>query len=152
MTETATATSPTTKNTAWNDQFAALKARYPHVRDAILVALHIISQDPDIAIDDAKAQAQVHGVRITAASINAARRLLSRQDSAPANAPKAKGATAPIAKSPTRRARPAPTASVDAEALIRQVADKIRAEGSLEAQRLRDAMRRAITMLEAAVG
>lgn len=114
MTETTITKSPT----AWNDQFVALKTRYPHVRDAILVALHIITQDRDIAIDDAKAQAQVHGVRITAASINAARRLLSRQDSAPANAPKAKGARAPIAKSPTRRARPAPAAAVDAEALI----------------------------------
>jgi hypothetical protein len=42
--------------------------------------------------------------------------------------------------------------AVDAEALIRQVADKIQAAGSLEAERLRGSIRKAIELLQAAVG
>ena len=68
MTESAT-TLTTNHNPAWDEQFAAIKARHPNVRDAILVALHIVSQNPDIELADAKAQAALHGVRITAASV-----------------------------------------------------------------------------------
>ena len=59
---------------------AHLEVRYPKVREPILVALHILTQNPDISLDDAKAQAALHGTRITAASVAGARRLLSRQD------------------------------------------------------------------------
>jgi len=41
---------------------------------------------------------------------------------------------------------------VDAEALIKEVAEKIRRQGAAEAERLRDVIRKAIAMLEAAVG
>jgi hypothetical protein len=41
---------------------------------------------------------------------------------------------------------------VDAEALIRQVADKSQAAGSVEAERLRGAIRTAIELLQVAAG
>jgi hypothetical protein len=93
---------------------------------------------------DPKAQARLHGVKITAASVNAARTLLSRMDAAPA-APKT--TTAPTPR--TRRPR---TAGIpfDAEALVRSVVAKIQGQGSVEAQRLREAMRKAIAVLQAA--
>ena len=67
---------------SWNDQFAALKNRFPHVRDAILVAMHILAQNPDVTVEDAKAQANLLGARITAASIAGAQRLLAKQTDA----------------------------------------------------------------------
>ena len=145
-----TAASTHDSNTAtWNAQFAALKTRYPHVRDAILTALHIVSQNPSIAVDDAKAQAKLLGTRITAASVSAAQRLMSRQDRLPAATANKAGTTAP--QRPARRARPTDTA-FDTEALVRGVVAKIQGQGSVEADRLRDAMRKAIAILTAAVG
>ena len=145
-TETAEATIPTTNDT-WTEQFAELKARYPKVREPILVALHIITQNPEISLDDAKAQAAVHGTRITAASVSAAKRLLSRQD----NATVTPTHTTPAPRKPAARRPRASSAPTDVESMIRQVAGKIRAEGDAEAERLRVAMRKAIDLLTEAV-
>jgi hypothetical protein len=49
----------TTETTAdtWTDEIAALKARYPHLRDPILAALNLLLTDPNISDDDARARA-----------------------------------------------------------------------------------------------
>jgi|JRYL01.1.fsa_nt_gb hypothetical protein len=143
---TLTETAPTDP---WTIDLAALQARYPKVREPILAAMLAITQNPGAEIDDLKKIAAEHGVRITAASVAAAERLHSRQDDQVAVP------TTPelAAKTAARRPRPAaPAAPVDAEALIRQVADKIQAAGSLEADRLRGAIRKAIELLQAAGG
>jgi hypothetical protein len=148
MTDTATATIPTTE---WNTAFQNLKARYPKVREPIVVALHILQQNPDIALDDAKAQAALHGARITAASVSAAQRLMSRQDGAQAPAA---AKTKPAPKPATPRARRATRADtpVDIEGVVRDAVARISASGNAETERLRAAIRKAITVLEAAVG
>jgi hypothetical protein len=140
-----------TENTtaAPNISLAELKARYKNVREPIVVALHLLLQDADIALDDAKAKANAHGVRITAASVSAAKRLLSRMDTAPL-AP----ATAPAATTaPTRPARRprAIEATQDAEALIKGVVAKLASQGNAEAERLRASIRRAVDLLNSAL-
>jgi hypothetical protein len=50
-------TTETTPTDTWTDEIAALKARYPHVRDPILAALNLLLTDPNITDDDAKARA-----------------------------------------------------------------------------------------------
>ena len=50
-----------------------------------------------------------------------------------------------------RRER-APEPAVDAEALIKQVVGKLQAQGNAEAERLRDAMRKVVAILQAAIG
>ena len=143
---TATEPTPTTNN--WNHEMAQLKARYKHVREPVLVALNILMHDQNIAIEDAKAQASLHGVRITAASVNAARTLLSRMDSPVAATPTAKSEpTAPVRSARRVRAEP-----VDAEVIIRGFVAKLRGQGNAEAERLREGIRKAIAVLEAAVG
>jgi hypothetical protein len=145
-TDTPTETAPTDP---WTTDLAALQARHPKVREPILAAMLAITQNPGAEIDDLKQFAAEHGVRITAASIAAAERLRSRQDDQPA----VPTTPALAAKTAARRPRPAaPAAPVDAEALIRQVADRIQAAGSVEADRLRGAIRKAIELLQAAVG
>lgn len=129
-----------------------LKTRYPKVREPIVMALHILMQNPNITLDDAKAQAALRGVRITAASVSAAQRLLSRQDGdVPPKTPKPPKdpTTAPAPQTGPVRRRRAPAKEVDAEALIRGVLGKIQEQGSAEAERLRDAIRKAIAMLQA---
>jgi len=145
----STATSPA--DASWTESFEALKARYPKQREAIVMALHILMHDPKIASDDAKAQAKLHGVRITAASLSAAQRLLSRQDDGDgAEAPKVRKAPATAKTGRVRRPRAAGK-DVDAEALIKQVVVKIQHAGNAEADRLREAMRKAIAVMQAAV-
>ena len=144
MTATAT-TAPDT----WTDELAALKARYPHVRAPILAALNLLLTDPNITDDDAKARAAMRGVRITAASINGARNLMAKRETVAPTEPTA----APAAERPARpRRERAPEPAVDAEALIKQVVGKLQAQGNAEAERLRDAMRKAMAILQTAMG
>ena len=151
MTATATESMPTITTDTWTQQLAQLKARHKHVHEPILVALNILLHNQNIALEDAKAQATLHGVKITAASMNAAQKLLpaTPATSAPTTPDAAPAPTATTR--PTRRVR-APEPAMDAEALIRGVVSKLQSQGSADAQRLRDAMRKAIAVLEAAVG
>jgi hypothetical protein len=141
-----TATEPAPATDSWNQQLAQLKARYRQVREPILVALNILLGDENISIDDAKAQAQLRGVRITAASINAAKTLLAKMDSPPTPLAVANSEPAP----PTRRPRAADK-SIDAETLVRTFVAKLQGQGNAEAERLREAMRKAVATLQAAL-
>ncbi|MEO6593916.1 MAG: hypothetical protein ABIP94_04100 [Planctomycetota bacterium] len=77
MTDTIPETTPT--NDTWAAEIEQLRARYKHVREPILVARNILVHDQNIALDDAKAQAALHGVKITAASVSAAQRFGCRR-------------------------------------------------------------------------
>lgn len=142
MTDTATEPSPAAANDTWTQELDELKARYKHVREPVLVALNVLLHDANIALGDAKAQAQMHGVRITAASVDAARRLMERMD-----APEPK----PTRKTAASTRRPASTAS-DPETLIRGLVTRLQDQENAEAERLRAAMRKAIAVLQVAVG
>ena len=62
-------------------------------------------------------------------------------------------APAPVAERPARpRRERAPEPAVDAEALIKHVVGKLQAQGNAEAERLRDAMRKAMAVLAGAIG
>ncbi len=146
-TATEPAAVPTTTATQdWDAQFTELRTRYPRVRESILVALHILTQNPDIALDDAKAQASLRGTRITAASIAAARRLLSPPDERAIQQTPAPS----VAQRRSPRARRA-DAEVDVEALVRTTLSEIEAQGAAEAERLRAAIKKAIAVLQEAI-
>ena len=142
-----TATDSATSTDPWTAQFEQLRARYKHLRPAVLAALTALVLDQNISVDDAKGQTAMRGIRITAASMAAARTVLSRMDSPPAAA----AATSNVAMRVPRRARPAEKMA-DAESLIRGFVAKLQGQGNAEAERLREAMRKAIAVLQAAVG
>lgn len=151
-TMTETATSPSLSSDTWNQQLDQLRARYRHVRPAVLVALNILLHDKDIADDDAKARASLHGSRITAASLGAARTLLSRMDSPTVVAePAPAAASAPTPARAVRRPRAADQ-QLDAASMIQQVVSRLQEQGNADADRLRDSIRKAIAILQAAVG
>ncbi|MEO6594590.1 MAG: hypothetical protein ABIP94_07540 [Planctomycetota bacterium] len=145
---TATATETVTTNDTWTTEIEQLRSRYKNVREPILAALNVLLHDANVSADDAKARAAMRGVRITAASVNAARTLLSRMDATPAPAAAPKD-DAPVRRA-VRRVRGAETA-VDAEQLIRQVVDKLQNQGNAEAERLREAIRKAVQLLQSAL-
>src|SRR5690606_42019938 len=72
----ATAATPTAAD--WDAQSEALKARFPKLPPSIVFAFHALQADPEMALGDIKAQASLHGIRVTAASVSAAERLLAR--------------------------------------------------------------------------
>lgn len=65
---------PSHHDDTWTAKLDQLRARFENVRDPILVALHILLHHPDVDLDAAKALAGQRGARITAASVNAAKR------------------------------------------------------------------------------
>jgi len=154
MPDTATEAVPARSHDAWAAQLEQLRVSYKHVRPPILAALNILIHDENASVDDAKARAAAHGVRITAASVGAARTLLSRMDDKPAATamPTPNGAVAtPSQPRPARRARPG-DGEVDADALIRQVVAKLQNQSTAEAERVRDAVRKAMAILQTVVG
>lgn len=152
MTTTVTVNEPTSTAPAaagtWDAAFAALKARYPTAKDSIVFCMHALQNCPDIGVDDLKAQAAMHNIRVTAASATAAKRLLAPTQ---ANVTTTAPTTAP-ATAPTRRRVRAVEPAVDAEALIKQVVGRLQSQSNAEADRLRDAVRKAIALLQTAVG
>ena len=150
MTATAPITTPTEHN-PWAEDLAAQKARFPNVKDSILFAIAALQDNPDIAIDDLKALASQQGIRVTAASVNAAKRLLDPEHTTtPVVAPA--GLNPVHARERLARRVRAADAPLDANALIQDVVAKIQAHGNAEVERMREAVRKAITALEAAVG
>jgi hypothetical protein len=152
MTDLAAEPIPATTLDAWGQQLEQLKQRYRHVRPPILAALNILLSDANVTVEDAKARAALRGVRITAASLNAAKTLLSRMD-----APQAAPATAaptitppPVPRAPRRQRTPQPP--LDAEGMIRDLVGRMQSERDSEVQRLKDAVRKAIAALQAVVG
>ncbi|MFO1077097.1 MAG: hypothetical protein U1E73_05160 [Planctomycetota bacterium] len=147
-TDAAAESKTATTTTDWASQLAALQASYPKVREPILAALLVLMQNPGADLDAAKARAAGNGVRITAASVAAARRLLARQDGAPAPAAAAKkSAPAPRRGRPARRTEP----SLDIEDLVRATVERIQAQGNAEAERLHKAIRAAMELLDQAL-
>src|SRR5687768_17607262 len=102
MTDLASEPIPATAPDSWTAQLNQLKARYKHVRPPILAALNVMLMSPNISVDDAKAQAAMHGFRITAASVNAAKTLLARMDAPQTATP------APTTAAPTLTPPPVP--------------------------------------------
>jgi hypothetical protein len=146
-----TATESAAAAASWAAQLKELKTLFPAVRDTILFCFHALTQDPEVEFEDLKERASQNGLRITNASVNGAKRLLANSGESQARAPAANEDAEPAAPARARRPRPAQGA-LDAEALIRGLAGKLQAHGAVEANDLRDAMRRAIRILIDAVG
>jgi hypothetical protein len=88
MTATAPIIITPTENNPWAENLAAQKTRFPNAKDSILFAIAALQDNPDIAIDDLKTLASQQGIRVTAASVNAAKRLLDPENAtAPVAAP-----------------------------------------------------------------
>jgi hypothetical protein len=77
MTDLAAEPAIRSSSTLWDANFQALHARFPKSHDSILFCLHELQQSDTVSLDDLKALANLHGIRITGASVAAARRLLA---------------------------------------------------------------------------
>lgn len=141
---------------AWDQQFDRLRSRFPGVKDTILFCVHALQHGSDVDLESLKAQAAMYGLRITAASLNAARRVLD-PDAAPRQRRRAEpvpeaaaDAVPPAARevAPRSRARTVPPGGpVEVEAMIRNIVAQAHAEADARLQRLRDAVTEALRIL-----
>ena len=150
-----------TPDNAWDQQFDRLRNRFPGVKDTILFCVHALQHATDVDLEALKAQAAMYGLRITAASVNAARRVLN-PDAAPRPRKRAeRAAIAAVDATPTP-ARVAPPRSrgrvaaadsqAEVEAMIRAVVAKVQAGADARLQRLRDAVDEALRILREVLG
>jgi hypothetical protein len=70
---------PAVSTTLWDTEFQRLRDRFPKAPVPGRFCIHVLQQDPDIALDDLKAQAHMHGIRVTGWSLHSARRHLTGQ-------------------------------------------------------------------------
>ncbi len=137
-----TSTEPSTAAPAsWDVEFHRLRARFPRVKDSILFCVHALQQADNVALDDLKAQAQMHRIRVTGASLTAAWRQLQKRDPA---------ASGPPAARPVPKPRPTETAT-DLEQMLRQVIGRAHGDADAEVARLKAAVRKTIAALRAAL-
>ena len=117
----------------WTAAATELRTRFPETKDSILFCIHAVEERTWLELGDLKASASAQGIRVTAASLTAARRLLDPKQASPTNS-KAVGARK------GKQGRPARSRAgdLDPEALIRGVVEKIEQSRNVEADRLRE--------------
>src|SRR5262245_21053741 len=135
----------------WNTEFARLRQRFRGVKDTILFCVHALQQNQHLALDDLKAQATLHGLRITAASLNAAHRLLTPQPPPPAIAAATAGA-APRSRRGRHAPMPRSEPPGDMERMIVEILERVRAESAARIAQLEAALREAMTVIRDALG
>lgn len=154
--------SASASNSSWDQAFAALKARFPKAQDSVVFAIYTFQNSPDIALDDLKARAQMHGLRVTGQTINAARSLMMGRTPTPKPQPRIAPLPVETTPAPTRiqlpeepRRAPRKTRErkphVDVADLVLQAVTKLQQDSGSEAARLKEAIRQAVAVLQAAV-
>lgn len=131
----------------WDQLFAQLRSRFPKATDSVLFCINELQQGAEVPLDDLKAQGAMHGIRVTGASLNAARRLL-----APPVARQTERVEPVRTERPRREHKRQPQhAGTDFEGLLRDAVSRMTAASDARAERLENAVRAAIEILRAAL-
>jgi hypothetical protein len=162
--ETAPTTDVTIQSGAslWDAAFQALRSRFPKAKDSILFCIHALQQDSNVLLAKLKGLALMHGIRITGGSLAAARRQIEPKVGKPVarRQPQGLESTRVIAQvalvakpEPAShvQARTLPKATADLGEMLLQVVGRATVEADAKAERLREAVRRAIEVLRGAV-
>lgn len=146
----------------WQQLLDRLRERYPNQKDSVLFCLHKLQQNPDLALPDIRDEARLHGIPMAGRALHSAKVLLglaapsTRRPRAPKDErqpTQERAEAAPVASSsPRQHARRAePTAGGSIEQRLSAALAKLQSSANADTERLRDAMRRAITILSDAL-
>lgn len=155
---------------SWESIANNLAQRYPGQKPSILFCLWKLQQNPEASLRDFRDEARMRSIPLAGRSLHSARVLLglaepaTRRPATPRaaepDAPPTRPATRPATRSPARpAARPAarptarPTAKPAAgiEGTLLAAVRRMQSDAGAESERLRAAMRAAITVLERAL-
>jgi hypothetical protein len=137
---------------AWAAHLKLLQSRFPNTKPQILFAARAIEQTPDVNLDALKEQADHYGLRVTGATLKAARRLLDPAAAeVPATEGSVDGATAVAVAAPARRRGRRADPSSTVEDLLRKAVGQIEARAAGELNRVRNSVRKALAALQEAL-
>ncbi|HZN37394.1 MAG TPA: hypothetical protein VFD82_01250 [Planctomycetota bacterium] len=141
---------PPTTDT-WEGILEALSRRYPGQKHSVLFCIYKLQQNPDVALRDFRAEAELHGIPVGGRTLHAAKELLGlNKPPATSTAPAAE--TAPATATQRRRQRAGePEGSGSIESKVLAAVRQIQSNAGAEAEQLRAAIRRAITILQQAL-
>ncbi|MFK7739244.1 MAG: hypothetical protein AB8H80_02885 [Planctomycetota bacterium] len=149
----------------WEQLLERLRQRYPGQKDSVLFCLNKLQQNPELTLRDIRDEAAMYGIPTAGRALHSAKVLLGlaeakprkprapAQPGAPAGTGAGAGAAAAagfVAPAASRAASPAD----DGASVENRVIDAVRrlqSAASADSERLRDAMRRAIAILQEAV-
>lgn len=137
----------------WTQIFDGLRQRFPTATAGVLFCLHKLQQNPEVRLRDFKEEAALHRVPMSGRSFHSARVLLGLEKPI---VPRAKlaattqpEAPAPQSVAPRRDGAAAVRAGDDSPVIA--ALRRYQAESATESERLRDAIRRAIEVIDAAL-
>jgi hypothetical protein len=143
-------TAPAAAADTWDSILDGWRRRYPGQKDSVLFCIHKLQQDPELTLRDFRDEARLHGIPVAGRSLHSARLLLGITKAAPEPTTLAVDAVPmPAKRRPQREAAADPTSIEDqVVAAVRSIQSAAGAEG----ERMRAAMRQAITILQRALG
>ena len=139
---------PPTTDT-WEGILEALSRRYPGQKHSVLFCIYKLQQNPDVTLRDFRAEAELHGIPVGGRTLHAAKELLGLNKPQAAASPAAETTPATPARRRQRTGEPGAGDSIESKVLaaVRQ----IQSNAGAEADQLRDAIRRAIAILQQAL-
>lgn len=131
----------------WTTRRDALRAAHPGQKDSVLFCLHKLQQDPAVGLRDLRDEAAVRGIPMAGRALHSAKVLLGLAQPKPRNADRSKPASAPT----TTDSRPSAARDLPVEDQVLAAVRQIQSAASAEADRMREAMRRAVEILQRAI-
>jgi hypothetical protein len=135
----------------WDGDIDSLQSRFPGTRLGTLFCIHKLEQDPDLQLRDFKAEAELRGVPLSGRSFHGARVLLGLEAPKPRRARADETGIEEVVDAgfSALSTPPVPnTAGVDIESVLRTAIDAAAAQRT---EGMRDAIRKAIAVLEEAL-
>lgn len=160
-TEEANLANPATEPSSWDNEMAALRKRYPKASDGILFCVFKLLQNPELTIRDFRDEALLHGIRIGGRAIHSAKVLLGmekpsvRRANIKTSTPRmqTEGSSTDLTSTETtvQVARPKSQADGEVESSLISAIQQIQNAATADSRRLREAMRRAVDVLQRAL-
>lgn len=138
---------------SWPATLEELRARHPGQKDSVLFCVHKLQQDSAVGLPDLRDEAAERGIPMAGRALHSAKVLLGMAEAKPRGASRTRDASRTRNKRPSQsEASPSPrTAAVGIEDQVLSAVRQIQSAAGAEADRMRQAIRDAIAILQAAL-
>ena len=152
MTETAPET--TANNDSWEGVLANLRQRYPGQKDSILFCIFKLHSNPKLGLPDFREEAALYGIPMAGRALHSAKVILGLSSAKPRKPKTPSALSGGDSKPAAASGRTKNTSKNQVNSVESKVLDAVRqiqSEAGAESERLRTAMRQAVTILTRAL-
>ena len=151
---------PAPSTDTWEGILANLRRRYPGQKDSVLFCLHKLHSNPELGLPDFSEEAALHGIPMAGRALHSAKVLLglasvkpriSKPKAVPSSAASSESSELERNEPRVRRIREASSDHGSIETKVLDAVRQIQSAAGAEAERLRAALRQAITILQDAL-